>query len=100
MIFVTIGSMFPFDRLIRAMDAFAQANPGTEILAQIGTGDYVPAHMPHVLPAGTGRAPNSRRVASASVCPSNSLHKPKSWPATNAKCCQRCKVKPLPGNGS
>ena len=26
-IFVTIGSMFPFDRLIRAMDAWAEANP-------------------------------------------------------------------------
>lgn len=48
MIFVTIGSMFPFDRLIRAMDGWAEANPGTEILAQIGTGDYVPARMPHV----------------------------------------------------
>jgi UDP-N-acetylglucosamine transferase subunit ALG13 len=47
-IFVTIGSMFPFDRMIRTMDAFAQAHPGTEILAQIGTGDYVPSHMPHV----------------------------------------------------
>ncbi len=48
MIFVTIGSMFPFDRLIRTMDAFAAVHPGTELLAQIGTGDYVPAHMPHV----------------------------------------------------
>lgn len=48
MIFVTIGSMFPFDRLIRAMDAFAAGHPGSELLAQIGTGDYVPAHMPHV----------------------------------------------------
>lgn len=48
MIFVTIGSMFPFDRLIRLMDGWAEAHPETEILAQIGDGDYVPAHMPWV----------------------------------------------------
>jgi UDP-N-acetylglucosamine transferase subunit ALG13 len=47
-IFVTIGSMFPFDRLIQAMDGWAAAHPGTELLAQIGEGAYVPVHMPHV----------------------------------------------------
>ena len=46
MIFVTIGSMFPFDRMIRAMDAWAAAEGrGEEILAQIGAGDYEPRHM-------------------------------------------------------
>ena len=45
MIFVTIGSMFPFDRLIRLMDAWAQAHPGVDLLAQIGDGDYAPTHM-------------------------------------------------------
>ncbi len=49
MIFATIGSMFPFDRMIRALDAFAAAAaetaPGEEILAQIGNGGYEPAHM-------------------------------------------------------
>ena len=46
MIFVTIGSMFPFDRMIRAMDAWAaDAGRGEEILAQIGAGDYEPRHM-------------------------------------------------------
>jgi exopolysaccharide biosynthesis glucuronosyltransferase PssE len=43
-IFVTVGSMFPFDRLIRAMDGWAAANPGEEVLAQIGGGTE-PAHM-------------------------------------------------------
>ena len=47
MIFVTIGSMFPFDWLIRAMDAWAEANP-CEMLAQIGDGGFEPAHMPWV----------------------------------------------------
>lgn len=51
MIFVTIGSMFPFDRLIRAMDVWAaEARPGAEeaeeIVAQIGEGGgYQPVHM-------------------------------------------------------
>ena len=40
--------MFPFDRLIRAMDAWAAANPGREMLAQIGDGSFEPAHMPWV----------------------------------------------------
>jgi UDP-N-acetylglucosamine transferase subunit ALG13 len=45
MIFVTIGSMFPFDRMIRAMDDWAAAQPGEEILAQIGAGRFEPRHM-------------------------------------------------------
>lgn len=47
MIFVTIGSMFPFDRLIRALDLWAEADPklAGEMLAQIGDGDYTPEHM-------------------------------------------------------
>jgi len=40
--------MFPFDRLIRATDAWAAANPGREMLAQIGDGSFEPAHMPWV----------------------------------------------------
>jgi UDP-N-acetylglucosamine transferase subunit ALG13 len=45
-IFVTIGSMFPFDRMIRAMDAWAvEAGQGEEILAQIGAGAFEPRHM-------------------------------------------------------
>jgi UDP-N-acetylglucosamine transferase subunit ALG13 len=44
-IFVTIGSMLPFDRLIRIMDQWAAAHPGREIYAQIGEGEYEPRHM-------------------------------------------------------
>jgi UDP-N-acetylglucosamine transferase subunit ALG13 len=43
-IFVTVGSMFPFDRLIPAVDAWAAVNPGEEILAQIGQG-AAPRHL-------------------------------------------------------
>ena len=44
-IFVTVGSMFPFDRLVRAMDAWAAAHPEEEVLAQIGDGGFEPWHM-------------------------------------------------------
>jgi len=44
-IFVTIGSMFPFDRMIRAMDDWAARHASEETFAQIGAGTYEPAHM-------------------------------------------------------
>jgi UDP-N-acetylglucosamine transferase subunit ALG13 len=47
-IFVTIGSMFPFDRLIRRMDEVAQALPQESFFAQIGEGEFQPAHMEYV----------------------------------------------------
>ncbi|MBS0333554.1 MAG: glucuronosyltransferase [Proteobacteria bacterium] len=45
MIFVTIGSMFPFDRLVRSVDAIAQRMPQETFFAQIGDGAYEPVHM-------------------------------------------------------
>ena len=45
MIFVTVGSMMPFDRLIQAMDKWAEHYPDQDMLAQIGEGQYVPSHM-------------------------------------------------------
>jgi UDP-N-acetylglucosamine transferase subunit ALG13 len=62
-IFVTIGSMFPFDRLIRMMDGWAAANPGSELLAQVGDGAYEPLHMPWV--RRLDQAEFSRTVAAA-----------------------------------
>jgi UDP-N-acetylglucosamine transferase subunit ALG13 len=43
-IFVTVGSMFPFDRMIRAMDAWAEQEGG-EVVAQLGEGRFAPRHM-------------------------------------------------------
>lgn len=43
MIFVAVGTQFPFDRLIRCIDIWAAAQ-GIEVLAQIATGDYLPTH--------------------------------------------------------
>jgi len=45
MILVTVGSMMPFDRLIRAMDSWAKSHPSQDLLAQIGGGNYEPKHM-------------------------------------------------------
>jgi UDP-N-acetylglucosamine transferase subunit ALG13 len=46
MIFVSVGSMLPFNRLVQAADEWAAANPAEEVFIQIGHGDYEPAHAP------------------------------------------------------
>jgi UDP-N-acetylglucosamine transferase subunit ALG13 len=45
MILVTVGSMFPFERMIRMMDDWASQHPQEEVFAQIGGGTYEPRHM-------------------------------------------------------
>jgi len=45
LIFVTVGSMLPFDRMIRMMDNWTSQHSGEDILAQIGGGGYEPRHM-------------------------------------------------------
>jgi len=50
MIFVTVGTQLPFDRLIRGMDVWAKANPGVDVIAQtgrLGSENYVPENMEH-----------------------------------------------------
>lgn len=42
MIFVTVGSQMPFDRMIRAIDAWAEANERDDLVAQIGDTDLRP----------------------------------------------------------
>lgn len=44
MIFVTVGSMLPFNRLIQAVDDWVRVHP-QDTLAQIGDGDYIPSNM-------------------------------------------------------
>jgi UDP-N-acetylglucosamine transferase subunit ALG13 len=44
MIFVTVGSMMPFNRLIESMDRWAADRPEVQMFAQIGGGDE-PHHM-------------------------------------------------------
>lgn len=45
MIFATVGTQLPFNRLIRALDEWAARNPHEEVFAQIGKTDYVPQHI-------------------------------------------------------
>lgn len=42
-VFLTVGSMLPFDRLVRAMDAWAGQHPEAEVKAQVGDGAWTPA---------------------------------------------------------
>jgi len=44
MIFVAVGTQFPFNRLIENMDDWA-ADHNEEVIAQISDGDYTPKHM-------------------------------------------------------
>jgi UDP-N-acetylglucosamine transferase subunit ALG13 len=44
LIFVTTGSMLPFDRLTRAVDEWAARCRRDDVLVQIGTGKYQPRH--------------------------------------------------------
>lgn len=46
MIFLTVGSMFPFDRLVRSVDEMIEQKLiDGPIVAQIGDGRYEPQHM-------------------------------------------------------
>lgn len=45
MIFVTVGSQEPFDRLIRAVDEWAGARARSDVFAQVGNSAIRPQHM-------------------------------------------------------
>ena len=46
MIFLTVGTQFPFDRLVRAVDDFCDEHElDEEVFAQIGDGTYKPRHF-------------------------------------------------------
>ncbi len=45
MIFVTVGTDLPFNRLVRVVDEWAGANGRTDVFAQIGETDWQPAHI-------------------------------------------------------
>lgn len=49
MIFLTVGSELPFDRLVRSVDDMMDESVlNDEVFAQIGNGQYKPCHMPWV----------------------------------------------------
>jgi UDP-N-acetylglucosamine transferase subunit ALG13 len=45
LIFVTVGAQMPFDRMVRAVDRWAQACGREDVVAQIGPTDWRPAHI-------------------------------------------------------
>lgn len=44
-LFLTVGSMLPFDRLTQALDDWAAAHPDCEVFGQIGQGGRPARHM-------------------------------------------------------
>jgi len=44
-IFIIVGSIFPFDRLIKIVDNWAQDKNDMTIIAQIGKTNYIPQNM-------------------------------------------------------
>ena len=49
MIFLTVGTQFPFDRLVKAVDdAYSEGLISDEVFAQVGHGSYVPVNFKYV----------------------------------------------------
>ena len=48
MIFLTVGSQLPFDRLTEAVDAWTACHPGVEVFGQVGLTDRPPSHFTSV----------------------------------------------------
>jgi UDP-N-acetylglucosamine transferase subunit ALG13 len=47
MLFVTVGTDQPFDRLVKVVDAWARANNRRDVFAQIGVGGWRPEFIPY-----------------------------------------------------
>ena len=45
MIFVTVGTDLPFDRLMRAVDSWAADRGRQDVFAQVGKGGWIPRHV-------------------------------------------------------
>ena len=45
MIFVTVGTDLPFDRMVRVVDEWAKANARTDVFAQIGETTWQPSYI-------------------------------------------------------
>jgi UDP-N-acetylglucosamine transferase subunit ALG13 len=66
MIFLTVGTQFPFDRLVRAVDDWLDRNSfGEEVCAQIGDSSYVPRNFKAV--ASLDKAAFDQRFEQASA---------------------------------
>jgi UDP-N-acetylglucosamine transferase subunit ALG13 len=66
-IFVTVGTQLPFDRLIGAMDDWAAAHPHIKVFAQVGPTTRPPRHMAHAAFLSPQEAETRLRSASLIV---------------------------------
>jgi len=48
-IFLVVGTLFPFDRLVKVIDQWASGNSSTQVTGQIGYGRYKPENI-HAFP--------------------------------------------------
>lgn len=67
MIFATVGTQLPFDRLIRAIDDWAGAAPGREVFAQIGPSRFRPRHIEYAQFVSPEECAERTRAATAIV---------------------------------
>lgn len=67
MIFVTVGTQLAFDRMVRAVDAWAGARGRSDVLAQIGPEAYVPRHFESKAFVGPGEFAGLAQEAAAIV---------------------------------
>lgn len=44
-IFLVVGTLFPFDRLVEIIDRWAEKHKDIRVIAQIGYGRYTPGHL-------------------------------------------------------
>jgi UDP-N-acetylglucosamine transferase subunit ALG13 len=44
-IMLVVGSLFPFDRLVRLVDTWASGLEGIKVIGQIGKGNYLPVNI-------------------------------------------------------
>ena len=83
-IFVTVGTQLPFDRLIDAVDRWAGEGEGREVFAQVGDSTLVPRHISYgarLTPRNAARsskrrAPSSRTRAAGTILSALELGKP------------------------
>lgn len=45
MIFVSVGTQLPFDRMIKIIDEWTKQNPSVDVIGQISTGEYIPKNF-------------------------------------------------------
>jgi UDP-N-acetylglucosamine transferase subunit ALG13 len=45
MIFLTVGTQLPFERLVKCVDKFCQINPKIKVIGQIAKSQYKPLHF-------------------------------------------------------